>query len=163
MSKSFTLIELLVTTTIILIFGGLSLAYYNNFTQEKSLKNEALKLVNTLELAKKKASSGDLSGLTCNGGFNGYQVNVTSSGYSLWLRCGGNSVSPAVFSYSFPNNISITNGSGDYYFSELSLKIQIPSNPTTTITIKNSNISRCLTITISSSGVITLFDNFISC
>jgi prepilin-type N-terminal cleavage/methylation domain len=161
--KSFTLIELLIVTTIILVFGGLSLSYYNNFTQQQTLKKEAQKLVNIFELAKKKASSGDLSGLTCNGGFNGYRVNLTNSSYSLWLRCGNTSVSPAVFSYSFPNNISITNGSGDYYFSELSLKIQIPSNPTTTITIKNSNISRCLTITISSSGVITLSDNFISC
>ena len=160
MSKSFTLIELLVTTTIILIFGGLSLAYYNNFTQEKNLKSEALKLVNILEIAKKKANSGDLSGLTCNGGFNAYQVNVTSSGYSLWLRCGGNSVSPAVFSYGFPssNNISIISGTGNYNFRELNL-----TSTAGTIQIRNSNIGKCLTITISSSGVITLFDNFISC
>jgi len=163
MKKGFTLIEIIITISIILLLSGLSLTLTYNFNQEKILRNEALKLVNILEIAKKKANSGDLSGLNCNGGFNGYQVNVTSSGYSLWLRCGGNSVSPAVFSYSFPNNISITNGSGDYYFSELSLKIQIPSNPTTTINIKNSNISRCLTVTISSSGVITLFDSFISC
>ena len=162
MSKSFTLIELLVTTTIILIFGGLSLAYYNNFTQERNLRNEALKLVNILELAKKKASSGDLSGLTCNGGFNGYRVNLTSSGYSLWLRCGGNSVSPAVFSYIFPSpsNISITGEIGNYDFRELNLT---STSETRTIQIKNSNISKCLTITISSAGIITLSDNFISC
>jgi len=158
--RSFTLIELLVTTTIILIFGGLSLAYYNNFTQERNLRNEALKLVNTLELSKKKASSGDLSGLTCNGGFNGYRVNLTSSGYSLWLRCGNTSVSPAVFSYSFPSssNISIISGTGDYDFRELNL-----NSTSGTIRIKNLNISKCLDITISSVGIITLSDNFISC
>jgi hypothetical protein len=138
------------------------LAYYNNFTQERNLRNEALKLANTLELAKKKASSGDLSGLTCNGGFNGYRVNLTSSGYSLWLRCGGNSVSPAVFSYNFPssNNISITGGIGNYDFRELNLT---SNSEIKTIQIKNSNISKCLTITISSAGIITLSDNFISC
>jgi len=158
--RSFTLIELLVTTTIILIFGGLSLAYYNNFTQEKSLKNEALKLVNTLEIAKKKANSGDLSGRTCDGGFNGYQVNVTSSGYSLSLRCGGASISPAVFSYSFPSssNISISGGTGNYDFRELNL-----NSTSGTIRIKNLNISKCLDITISSAGIITLSENFISC
>jgi len=160
--RSFTLIELLITTAIIFVFSGLSLAYYNNFTQQQTLKKEAQKLVNIFELAKKKASSGDLSGLlTCNGGFNGYQVNVTNSSYSLLLRCGGASVSPAVFSYSFPNNISITSGSADYYFRELNLKIELPANPI--IIIKNSNISKCLDITISSSGIITLSDNFISC
>jgi type II secretory pathway pseudopilin PulG len=159
--RSFTLIELLITTAIIFVFSGLSLAYYNNFTQQQTLKKEAQKLVNIFELAKKKASAGDLSGLTCDGGFNGYQVNVTNSSYSLLLRCGGTSVSPAVFSYSFPNNISITSGSGDYYFRELNLKIELPANPI--IIIKNSNISKCLDITISSSGIITLSDNFISC
>ena len=44
--KSFTLIELLVTTTIVLIFGGLSLVYYNNFTQEKILIDETIKILN---------------------------------------------------------------------------------------------------------------------
>lgn len=160
MSKSFTLIELLVVTTIILVFSGLSLAYYNNFTQEKILKNEGLKLVNTLEIAKKKANSGDLSGKTCNSGFNGYQVSVTNSGYSLWLRCGGNLVSPAVFSYSFlpSSNIFIRSGTGNYNFRELNL-----TSTSGTIQIKNSNIAKCLNITIYSSGVITISDNFISC
>ena len=160
--KSFTLIELLIVTTIILVFGGLSLSYYNNFTQEQTLKKEVQKLVDIFELAKKKASSGDLSGLTCDGGFNGYQVNVTNSGYSLLLKCGGASVSPAVFSYSFPSssNISIISGTGDYDFRELNLT---STSETRTIQIKNSNISKCLEITIYSSGIITLSDNFISC
>jgi len=160
MKKGFTLIEIIITTSIILLLSGLSLTLTYNFNQEKILRNEALKLVNILEIAKKKANSGDLSGLTCNGGFNGYQVNVTSSGYSLWLRCGGNSVSSAVFSYNFPssNNISIISGTGNYNFRELNL-----TSTAGTIQIRNSNIGKCLTITISSSGVITLSDNFISC
>lgn len=158
--KSFTLIELLITTTIILIFGGLSLAYYNNFTHERILKQEALKLFNTFELAKKKANSGDLSGKTCSGGFDGYRMEVLSSGYKLWLRCGGVNVSPAILSYNFvlSNNISISSGAGNYDFHELNM-----ISTSGTIQIKNSAISKCLNITIYPSGVITLSYNFENC
>jgi len=149
-----------VVTTITLVFGGLSLAYYNTFNQEQNLKNEAKKLVSAFELAKKKATSGDLSGLTCNGGFNGYRVNISSGGYSLSLRCGGVSVSPAVFSYSFPSgsNISIVSGIGSYNFREINI-----SSTAGTIRVKNSSIAKCIDITISSAGIITISDNFISC
>jgi len=156
--KAFTLIELLAVTTIILIFSGLSLAYYNNFNQEKALKSEAGKLVDIFELAKKKAKSGDLSGRACNGGFNGYEINLTNSGYDLYLRCGGVRVSSSLFSYTFPSGIVISTGSGSYFFRELTTY-----STSGTIQIKNSAISKCLIITISPSGTISLSDNFISC
>lgn len=162
---SFTLIELLITTSFILTFGALSLAYYNNFTQEKSLRNEASKLANILEIARKKAVSGDLSGRVCNGGFNSYQVNVTNSSYSLQLRCGGNPVLPLIFSYSFPANISIINGANNYYFLKLSGKVETQNNSQNNqiITIKNLSIAKCLDINISSFGIITISNNFSSC
>jgi len=57
--KSFTLIELLIVVTVIGLFSGLSIAYYNNFTNEKKLEAGADQVYNVLELAKKKTSSGD--------------------------------------------------------------------------------------------------------
>jgi len=157
--KSFTLIELLITTTIIFVFSTLSLAYYNNFNQYQILKKEARQLVNTLELAKKKAGAGDLSNQVCEDGFNGYQVNITTTGYSLWLVCGGTPGQSAIFSYNFPsNNISVSSGAGQYNFRELNINSSYG-----TIRIKNSAIAKCLDVTISFAGIITLSDNFISC
>ena len=160
MKKGFTLIEIIITTSIILLLSGLSLTLTYNFNQEKILRNEALKLVNILEIAKKKANSGDLSGRICNGGFNGYRVIVRVSDYSLWLVCGGVLISPAIFSYNFPSSskVLITAGTGDYNFRELNRALT-PG----TIRVRNPAISKCLNVNISPSGVITLSENFESC
>ncbi|MEK7495679.1 MAG: prepilin-type N-terminal cleavage/methylation domain-containing protein, partial [Patescibacteria group bacterium] len=56
-SSGFTLIEILVVTTITLIFLGVGLVQYNANTERFKLKNEGKKLVDVLELAKKKALS----------------------------------------------------------------------------------------------------------
>jgi prepilin-type N-terminal cleavage/methylation domain-containing protein len=159
MKKGFTLIEIIITTSIILLLSGLSLTLTYNFNQEKILRNEALKLVNVLEIAKKKANSGDLSGRICNGGFNGYRVIVRVSDYSLWLVCGGDLISPAIFSYNFPSSIKVlTDGTGDYNFRELNRALT-----SGTIRVRNLAISKCLNVNISPSGVITLSENFESC
>mgnify|MGYP001088375985 CR=1 FL=1 len=167
MKKGFSLIEIIITVSVLVIFSGLSLTLTQNFSQERKLKSEALKLVNVLEIAKKKAGSGDLSGKECLDSFNGYRVIVNNDGYSLWLRCGGNLVRPAVFSYLFPplgntsaRNISVISGEGNYDFRELNLTST--SNPRT-IRIKNSVISKCLEITISPAGTINLSNNFTDC
>ena len=148
--RSFTLIELLVTTTIILIFGGLSLAYYNNFTQEKSLKNEALKLVNTLEIAKKKANSGEVQ--NCSS-FCGYQFSVNSNSYAVNICCtcdtNGNCANPTpIITYSLPSNINSLNSFATMFK---------PLSPLVTpgsIQLKNNNITQCEQISINKAGVV---------
>ena len=59
-NKAFTLIELLVVSVIILTFSGTILAQYNQQTQQLKLKNEAKKMIDVMELAKKKAVTSEL-------------------------------------------------------------------------------------------------------
>jgi len=157
MSKSFTLIELLVTTTIILIFGGLSLAYYNNFTQEKSLKKETQKLVSIIELAKKKANSGEVQ--NCSS-FCGYQFSVNSNFYAVNICCAcdsnGNCANPTpIITYSLPSNINFLN-SFTTMFKPLS-PVVTPGS----VQLKNNNITKCQQISINQAGIIETQD--ISC
>jgi len=152
MSKSFTLIELLAVTTIILVFSGLSLAYYNNFNQEENLKKETNKLIDTIELAKKKANSGERYNCTS---LCGYQFSVNSSGYLLNICCScdsnGNCVNPTpIITYYFPPNSNI-NSLDDF------TTIFKPLTPLLTpgyIRLKNNNINKCQNVTITKSGII---------
>lgn len=171
MKKSFTLIELLVTISITIIFLGITLTQYNTFTEQTKLKNEAKKLVDVFELAKKKASSADLGQLICNGGFLGYEVNTTqTSSYTLNLRCATAPISQLIATYNFPNsNISTLSGAGLFRFKQLTLGLEYktteaaaPSAPPT-IQIKNSIISKCVNITISAVGIIELDETLTGC
>ncbi|EKE14299.1 MAG: hypothetical protein ACD_12C00582G0001 [uncultured bacterium] len=170
MKKSFTLIELLVVMTITVIFVGVSLAGYNTFTEEVKLKNEAKKLIDVLELAKKKASSGDLGKLTCNGGFLGYEVYILANNYTLNLRCAAAPISQLIATYNFPNsNISTLSGTGLFRFKQLTLGLEyktneaaVPSAPPT-IQIKNSIISKCVNVTISTIGIVELDETLTPC
>jgi len=148
--RSFTLIELLITTAIIFVFSGLSLAYYNNFTQEKSLKKETQKLVNAIELAKKKANSGEVQ--NCSS-FCGYQFSVNSNSYAVNICCtcdtNGNCANPTpIITYSLPSNINSLNSFATMFK---------PLSPLVTpgsIQLKNNNITQCEQISINQAGVV---------
>jgi len=92
--QAFTLIEVLVSVTIIILFSGMIMAYYNQQTAYKKLAQDADKLVDVLELAKKKAMAGDLDNYYntggCSTGYVGWQVFFSGSNYFLDLRCAGN-------------------------------------------------------------------------
>lgn len=156
--EAFTLIELLVVVTISVIFFGISLAQYNNFTEQAKLKNEARKLIDVIELAKKKALSSDLQDKNCSN-FGGYQLTLDTSDYSLFFCCNSSCVTNTNV-YKFSKNISITVGIGNLNFPPLmkGLNITIPS-----IQLKNSMINKCIVISISPIGVIELAGSIISC
>lgn len=162
--NGFTLIEIIIVVAIIILFSGLSLVYYNNFNEQTKLKEEARKLVDVLELAKKKASSGDTP-TSCEGGFNGYRVDVNANSYSLSSCCGGicNTTSP-VTTYNLPTSLTTYAGTGYIQYSQLNLAINMTiSSP---IKIKNSSLSNsanCLEINITSNGIVTNDDQFKSC
>lgn len=153
-SKGFTLIEILVVTAITLIFLGVGLVQYNTYTEQAKLKNEGKKLVDVLELAKKKALSADLYNKTCTN-FSGYRVIISLGNYSLNFNCGG--VYTKIQDYNLTTNNSITGGTGNYDFTPLMVNPIFPSNPlNTTLSIKNSSLNKSINITVTPIGVIEL-------
>ncbi len=166
--SSFTLIEIIISVSIVILLTSLSLASFNRQTQEQKLKEEAKKLVNVLELAKRKTFAQDVSNRICND-FKGYQVYFQNqnnqSQYSLRLCCGSTcnpyfDIQPYRISFSFtslPTN-------GYIWFQPLASEINFSNNANSfTITIKNSNINKCISINISKFGLINLDNNLTSC
>ncbi len=161
---SFTLIEILVSVSIVLLLSGLGLASYGQQIQEKKLKEEGQKLVDILELAKRKAFAGDKSNQICND-FNGYQVYFNNpSQYFLRLCCNlrctsYNNIQSYLISFTF------TSPSANSYiwFKPLVSELKFSSGSSLTITIKNSNINKCISIVVSRFGLINLDDSLISC
>ncbi len=153
----FTIIELLVVISIMALFIGATLAQYNTYTQQLKLKNEAKKLVDVLELAKKKALSADLQDKNCSN-FTGYRLTTSVNSYSLLFGC--SSVYTSVQNYNLPTNVTITVGTGDYNFSPLMNNPIFISN---TIRLKNSAINKCVNISISPIGIVDLNETLINC
>lgn len=148
---SFTLIELLIVISVIFLISGISLAFYNQFNEQKKLEIETEKLVDVLELAKKKTSSAEIGNYTCTN-FSGYQVNITALSYKLILCCSADcSVNYLIQSYNLTNNIIIIDGLGSVQFKPLTAGVV----GTNTIILKNSTINKCQQISISSAGVIS--------
>lgn len=164
----FTFIELLIVVMIISAFSGLSLAYYNNFNKASKLDTEANKLLQTLELAKKKATARDIEGYESHCGyasdpeniFNGYKVEITTNGYSIKIECttSTGTYENTVYSYSFLNTAKvITNTTTSILFTpaagQVTLTEDLVANP---IRFKHSTgtTDKCPGIEISSTGII---------
>ena len=127
-------------------------------------------MIDVIELAKKKASSGDLNKLPCNGGFKGYEVDIQTNNYFLNLRCAIAPISQQIALYNFPNsNIVTQSGRGLFRFKQLTAGMEYkldelsdPTNPPL-IQLKNSVINKCVKITISEMGIIELDETLATC
>ncbi len=158
MKKSFTLIELLVVISIILIFLGVSLVQYNAYTEQAKLKNDGKKLLDVIELAKKKSLSSDLQDKNCSN-FTGYQLTLNTNNYSLIFCC--NSIcSTNTNTYNFNPNISISSGTGNLNFPPLMTGANMTIN---SVQLKNSVINKCINISISTIGIVELDETLIGC
>lgn len=168
-SKAFTIIEILVVSVIILTFSGTILAQYNQQTQQLKLKNEAKKLIDIMELAKKKALTSDLiptpnvTPPTFCTNFTGYQfILKTNSSYSLNYCC--NSSCPTVLNtYNLDSKIVITDPvalPNSLVFTPL---MKVFNRTFTSISLKNTVINKCLDITISPIGIIELDETLTDC
>lgn len=163
-NNGFTLIELIVVISIALVFLGISLPRYNDYSSQLKLKNEAKKLIDVFELAKKKALSSDLivtplvTPPTYCTDFTGYRIAVSANFYLLQYGC--SSVYTTVQTYSFSSNITATTGVGDFDFPPLMINPAFVSN---TITLRNSILGKCVDISISSVGIIELDENLRGC
>ena len=148
---AFSFIEILITVTIMSIFSGIALASYNKQTAYKKLEMETSKLIDILELAKKKATSSDYGDVDdCD--FKGYDISFSATTYSLNLLCTGSTPYPTLINtYQLTNTVSISLPAGPIIFSpsgsnNLSLQtiVLTESNTATTATIdiKYGNISK---------------------
>ncbi|MBI3620192.1 prepilin-type N-terminal cleavage/methylation domain-containing protein [Candidatus Roizmanbacteria bacterium] len=112
LSAAFTLIELIIVVGIISLIVTMSLGYYNPFTERKKIEEGQKRLLDTLELAKKKAVSGDMAGQSCSKSFTGYQVVVDAASYTLYFCCDTSGVLPLcvspVTTYNYPSHVTAT-------------------------------------------------------
>lgn len=156
-NNGFTLIEFLVVISVILLFLGVTLPRYNDYSSQQKLKSEAKKMIDVFELAKKKALSADLFDKNCTN-FTSYRVTVASGSYSLSFGC--SSIYSTVQTYNLLTNITATAGTGDYNFTPL---MSNPDFSSDTIRLRNAAISKCVDISISPIGIIELDETLVAC
>lgn len=157
-NTGFTLIELIVVIAISLIFFGFTLARYNDYSSQLKLKNEAKKIIDVLELTKKKAISSDLFDKNC-ANFSGYRVTISAGSYVLLFGCALD-FSSIVQTYNLPTNITVITGQGNYDFPSLMINPLFISDR---VRFKDSRINKCVDISISTIGIIELNEALISC
>jgi len=153
-SNGFTLIELIVVISIIILISGLTLAYYNNFTEQQKLDGETNKIVSIIELAKRMAFVSDLQNIDCQG-FSGYTVSFAASSYSMKLVCTPVCVETRcsrTFALS-SSNFTLTSDSPTLTFKPMYSGIE----PATgiNITLTDSLLNKCKKINVSSNGIVS--------
>ncbi|QQG43925.1 MAG: prepilin-type N-terminal cleavage/methylation domain-containing protein [Candidatus Roizmanbacteria bacterium] len=154
--KGFTLIELLVVVTIMMLFSGLSIAYFNEFTNKQKLDGIARNVIDVLELAKKKADTGDSSlcaGVGITPRVDKYSVVVSSSTeYKLVPTC----------LTGVPTSIPYPTLKSPIVFATPTLAVQfsglnIGASGAQCIKLQNSgDANKCTYINIQSTGLINL-------
>ncbi len=150
MKNGFTLIELIVVLAIMGLITSMGFAFYNSYTQNAQLSQEASRLMDVLTVAQKKSTSPDTCGVQTN---QGYQVVTVATTYSLQLCCGPQSGScttaSTIQNYTLPSFITLT--SATIQFQTLSRGVIGAA----TLTLKNSNSSKCIDTTVNASGTIS--------
>ena len=158
--KSFTLIELMVVIAIIGILLGIGIPSYGRYNQESKLRQEKERVVDALDYARTKALAPDP--ITCNSNEEeSYVFESNLASFSIKECCKSASgdtlgaCNVANTTYSFPTTISRTAGNSPIIFYSLSKG----SNGTSpAIRLKNTSISKCLDVSVSTSGAITVSD-----
>ena len=159
-SKGFTLIEIIIVITILVLFSGLSIASYNNYTEQQKLETDTKKIVDVLELTRKKANTNDAS--LCAGDefidltrVHGFTFSTpTSSSYKFVPNCGPQlTPTPIFYSTKILNNFwgdftnTVTFSSGNI--------ITFNTGADFCLILKNSVINSCRYIKVTNSGVIS--------
>lgn len=148
---------------IVIVLSGFMLASYNSYTESQRLDQAANQLIDILTLARNKAASGDTMGYgDCSNSFGGYNVSVTSGGYTFNLSCTSTHTIQTV-QYSAQTGISLTSApTATVTFGQLYQGLS--GGSVITITVKNSKIttSNCTPVTITPPGVIKQ-ENKITC
>lgn len=154
--SGYALIEILIVLSIIVLFSGLSLAYFRGFDEQKKLDAEAKQLIDVLNLAQKKSTAADLSpNLNCSD-FQGYRVNIqTTTSYALEFNCTGSY--STVQSYALRSGMTLSGIGTNILFKPLSAGTNLSNSITTTIT--SSTTGKCIKIQINPVGTVEELSN----
>lgn len=151
--KAFTLIEIIIVVTIISLFSGGTIAYYNQSVNKKKLDSAVQKLDDVLHLMQKKAMAGDIY-TTCSN-FTGYQVRFNPTGYTTYFCCDNNcSNSTQISTYKLESPLTLSSSNNTIYFKPLTGDIN--SSVNITVKITNPTTDKCSLFTIEPSGLMTL-------
>lgn len=148
----FTLIELIIVIFVILLFAGMSLAYYGGFNEDKKLFDEVKKVEATLYLARSKSSAADADPALCTD-FRGYRLYITNAQtYSLQRNCGG--TYGLIQQETLPSTIRITSTTPQQIlFKPLNTGTDLVA--ITSIVIKSTIANRCVNIQVTPLGVVS--------
>lgn len=152
--KSFTIIETIIVVMVIGVMSALTLAKYNDFTENNKLNSDAGKLVDVLELARKRTVSGEIpTSVTCNA-FNGYGIiNIDTTSYKLQLCCDFTCSTVQDLNIYKLETTNFLTANPNIKFAPLTGRLHLPE--TLTLTIKNNIINQCISIEITYTGLIT--------
>lgn len=145
----FTLTEILIVSTIIIILSGTSLAIFSTYRNDKILDNQVSLLVHTMELAKNKATAGDVALCSNNetAHVDSYSVTVNSSAITLLPGC---DTIPTPLTYPIPTNIVYITPTFSVRFDSQNYQGETRRFP-----IKNIDINKCKFVQIDETGLIT--------
>lgn len=172
-TKGFTLIELLVIIGIIAITTSAGLFSYNTLSKEQTLSSTSKKMIDVLNLTRKRAIAGDTS-RGCTGSLQYYKFSKTSaSQYDVKVKCTGSSET-TLQSYSMasnnlvqmnsmtimPANTTITGINFSGFNGEISGDatlgtVIVTGTDYVDLTIRVPSLGKCISITINSLGVVT--------
>lgn len=158
--KSFTIIEILISLIIISIFSIFSLSSYRRFSEEKKLETTTDHIIATIELAKKKAMSGDTKDFkNCPlGNSFGYATVISYNILKLLLCCDQLCENNYLISkYLLPANI-VVNSTEDILTKFMMVSGNVITNYQS-FRVYNEKIGRCYEVTISPIGVINKNEN----
>jgi len=155
--NSFTTIEIVVVVGIITFFSIITIPRYNDFQLQTKLKSEAKKFGLVLNLARKNALSSKLINPSCSN-FQGYRVSVSAGSYILKFLC--SALETNVQTTYIQENITVSQGIGNIDFSPIEGKSNITVN---TVRFRHEKINKCIDVSVSSSGIISVSTDLIDC
>jgi len=146
--QGFTIIELLIGIIIIGLFSTITISSMRGFGEKKELEAQKDKFVTVLELAKKKARSGDAGGCTQ---LDHYEVEIQSTtSYQLKPICQTGTGTNETFTVAQSSSARISSYSSSIT-SYAPISNQVSAN---CIVINDATADSCYKLTVLESGII---------
>lgn len=151
--SGFSLIELIIVIATLSLFFGFSLASYNSFNETKKLEADAREFIETLELAKTKATVGEKPDDLCVLQSFTVTYDNSSNQYSMNAQC---PTDQTIVSSKTLSNGGAFQSAGSAIFYPLNKPATFSSS---CVLIKNTHTNKCRQITLDSPGIISETQN----